>query len=237
MAAASLERAPVTCPHCGHTQLEPVAVISTVCRSCRGAIRVREQAGSPPLAAHPRSSPTQTVEVRELQCFTCGTLLAVPVTAESTMCKRCSSHIDLRDYLINQAVSRNFRTHGRFVVREKGYVFNTDSDVGDAVLKGRFHGRLFARRRLEIHSSAEIKGSVRAGLLVIPAGQTFGWTQTMQVGSAEISGELVAPLRAEGTIWIRTGGHMFGDLQARALIVEAGAVLVGAVRIGECRAS
>ena len=37
-----------------------------------------------------------------------------PPAAESTMCKRCSDYVDLRDYLINSAVSKNFRTHGRF---------------------------------------------------------------------------------------------------------------------------
>jgi cytoskeletal protein CcmA (bactofilin family) len=232
MAAASLERAPVTCPHCGHSQLEPVAVISTVCRHCRSAIRVREQAGGPTLSSQARTASGPAVERRDLVCFTCGTLLSVPLTAESTMCKRCSSHIDLRDYHINQAVSKNFRTHGRFVVREKGYVFNTDSDVGEAVLKGRFHGTLFARNRLEIYSSAEIKGSIRAGLLVIPAGQSFVWSQTVLVGSAEIAGELIAPLRAEGTVSVQSTGHLFADIEAHSLIVEPGATIVAHLRIG-----
>lgn len=234
VAAASLERAPVICPHCGHSQLEPVAVISTVCRSCRNAIRVREQAGAPPRPTRPGAvvASKPSVEVRELQCFTCGTLLIAPVSAESTMCKRCSSHIDLRDYSINQAVSRNFRTHGRFVVKEKGYVFNTDSVVGEAILKGRFHGRLNARHRLEIYSTAEVKGTISAGLLVIPAGQTFTWLQPVSIGSAEIAGELVAPLRAEGSVWVRASGHLFGDIEAHDLVVEPGAVVVGNLKIG-----
>ena len=32
------------------------------------------------------------------------------------MCKRCSTHIDLRDYQITNAVSKNFKTKGQFVI-------------------------------------------------------------------------------------------------------------------------
>jgi cytoskeletal protein CcmA (bactofilin family) len=236
MPAAPLERAPVTCPHCGHTQLEPLAVISTVCRKCRGAIQVREDARAPRKAKRSLSAGKPAVEVRDLRCFTCSTLLSVPVSAESTMCKRCSSHIDLRDYVINQAVSKNFRTHGRFEVRQRGYVFNTDSIVGEAVLKGRFHGKLYAKHRLEIHTGAEIKGSFGAGLLVIPVGQVFSWPQVIKVEAAEIEGELAGTLHADGLVSVRSSGRLFGDVQARDLVVEHGAVVVGNLQCGVRRA-
>jgi cytoskeletal protein CcmA (bactofilin family) len=231
MPGAPLERAPVTCQHCGHTQLEPVAVITTVCRSCRRAIHVREDARTPRKATK-RALPTLTaakpaVELRELQCFTCNTRLSVPVSAESTMCKRCSSHIDLRDYVINQAVSKNFRTHGRFEVKPRGYVFNTDSIVGEAVLRGRFHGKLHAKHRLEIYTGAEIKGSFQTGLLVVPQGQVFTWPQVIKVDSAEIAGELDATLEVSGVVSVKSSGRLFGDVRARNLSVEHGAVIVG----------
>src|SRR5262245_40072446 len=198
MAGAGSNRVPVTCPACGHVQLEPRAVISTVCRQCRTHIQVRGGSNADWLVRRPLAAlvePKPAVEMRAVRCFTCGTLLTVPTTAESTMCKRCSSHLDLRDYTINEAVSKNFRTHGRFVVKEKGYVFNTESVVGEAVIRGRFHGRLVAERRLEILTGAEIKGSFQTGLLVIPAGQIFSWPQTVQVHNAEVGGELSGRLR------------------------------------------
>ena len=34
--------------------------------------------------------------------------------------------MDLRDYTINSAVSKNFKTRGAFVIEPKGYVFNTE---------------------------------------------------------------------------------------------------------------
>ena len=59
------------------------------------------------------------------------------------------------------------------MIEEKGYVLNSDALVGEAVVKGRFIGKLVAEGTLEINSSANIKGSFTAGRLVIPPGPPF----------------------------------------------------------------
>ena len=158
--------------------------------------------------------------------------LDVPVSAESTMCKRCSRYVDLKDYKITTAVSKNFKTKGKFIVEAKGFVFNTEAVVGNAVLKGRFLGKLMAEHSLTIYSTAEIKGSFQTARLVIPAANHFRWHETIKVGSAEIAGELANDLRAEGTVVLKSTARLFGDLEARELVVEAGAVVVGCLRIG-----
>ena len=104
--------------------------------------------------------------------------------------------------------------------------------MGDAVLKGRFLGQLTAERSLTIYSTAEIDGTFKTAHLVIPAENHFRWKETITPGSAEIAGELVANLRAAGTITLRSTARMFGDIESGHLVVEAGAVIVGKVRIG-----
>src|SRR5258705_237209 len=141
----------VVCPKCGHTQPEPRSAYSTICKQCREHFRLDQPARSP---AKP---PKPVIEQRRVLCFQCSTELDVPLAAESTMCKRCSSHVDLRDYQITQTHSKNYRTYGRLVIEEKGYLLNTDSHVGEAGIKGRFIGNLLAERSLEIHSTASIK--------------------------------------------------------------------------------
>jgi cytoskeletal protein CcmA (bactofilin family) len=148
------------------------------------------------------------------------------------MCKRCSSHVDLRDYQITQTVSKNFRTYGRLVVEEKGYILNTDSLVGEAVIKGRLIGKIVAHRTLEIYSTASIKGSFNTGRLVIPAGNSFQWPELLRIGGAEIAGELAANIQSSGTIVLKSTGRLFGDVQAANFVVESGAVFVGNARIG-----
>lgn len=216
----------VVCPHCGHSQHEPQGVISTVCKRCRQHIRAEEL-----LKPAPKKAETAP-ELKRITCFDCGAELEVALSAESTMCKRCSRYVDLKDYHIANAVSKNFKTKGAFVVEIKGYVFNTEAIVGEAVLKGRFLGRLVAEHSLTIHSTAEIKGSFKTNRLVIPAANHFRWNDPLQLGSAEISGELVASLIATGTVVLKSTARMFGDLETANLVVEAGAVVVGRLRVG-----
>jgi len=231
----------VACPKCGHTQSEPAAAYSSVCKKCRQYFRLEDVLRPvPPAEKTPGSNGSRAKapraprlhEVRLVTCFQCGTELEVSLSAQSTMCKRCSSHLDLRDYVISSAVSKNFRTHGRFVIEEGGYVFNTETFAADVILKGRFLGKLNAAHSLEVHRTAEIKGTFQTGKLVIPAGSVFRWPETITLGGADISGELIASVKSKGRIVLRSTARWFGNLEARELVVENGAVIVGAVRVG-----
>lgn len=226
MAAKPQDNALVVCPHCGHQQPEARAAISSNCRQCGQYLRVQE-------LLHPvAKAVAPALELRHFTCFDCGAELDVPVAAQSAMCKRCSSYLDLNDYTINNAVSKNFRTKGRFVVETKGYVFNTTVVAREIVIKGQVIGKLTAEESLTLYSTAEIKGSFQTKRLIIPAGNVFHAKELLRVGAVEIAGELVGSVLAENTVTVRATGQLFGDVQARHLIVEAGAILVGRVQIG-----
>lgn len=216
----------VACPYCGHEQAEPPSAFSSVCKKCRQHLRVQEILRPKPKAAE--TAP----ERKRVTCFECGAELEVAVSAESTMCKRCSRYVDLQDYHITSTVSKNFKTKGSFVLEPKGYLLNTEAIVGDAVIKGRLLGKLTAQRSLTIYSSAEIKGSFSAARLVIPAANHFRWPEPIKTGSAEIAGELAANLDVEGTLVVKSTARLFGDVAAKNLVVESGAVVVGRARIG-----
>jgi cytoskeletal protein CcmA (bactofilin family) len=225
MPAAVKKTVAVVCPKCGHEQQEPRGAYSTVCKECRSHFRLEEVAPAQALAAKP------AIELRPIKCFQCGTEMNVPQAAESSMCKRCSSHIDLRDYQITQTLSKNFRTYGKLVLEEKGYLLNSDTLVRHAVIKGRFIGKLFAEESLEIHSSASIKGTFSSGCLIIPSGHHFRWMEPLKVRNAEIAGELIGNLQAEGVVRLKPTARHFGDIDAAGLIVESGAVFVGSASI------
>jgi cytoskeletal protein CcmA (bactofilin family)/DNA-directed RNA polymerase subunit RPC12/RpoP len=226
MPATKQDKVLVACPHCGHQQPEPRAAFSTNCKKCGQHFHVQE-------ALNPaRKTPARQLDLRRIICFECGAELDVPASAESTMCKRCSRYLDMHDYRITNAIAKNFKTKGRFTVEPKGYVFNTESIAGEVVIKGKFHGKLTAERSLTIYSTADIKGSLTAAHLIIPAENHFRWPDVMKVGSAEIAGELAAALQVTGTIMLKSSARMFGDLEADGLIVEEGAVVVGKMRIG-----
>jgi len=214
------------CPYCGHQQPESPAAYSTICKKCGQHIRVQE------IINPPRKAPVRAATQRRVSCFECATELEVPASAESTICKRCSSYVDLHDYHITNALAKNFKTKGAFVVELKGCVFNTNSIVGDAVIKGKFDGKLTVERSLTIYSTADIRGSLTAGSLIIPAGNHFRWPGQINVTSAEIAGELVANLWAENTVVLKSTSRLFGNVDARNLVVEDGALVVGNMQIG-----
>ena len=226
MPASKQDKIKVACPHCGHTQMEPRTGITTVCKKCNGHFDV--QAALKPKKKDAAVAP----EKRTVTCFECGAQLEAPVSAQSTMCKRCSRYVDLKDYRITNAVSKNFKTRGSFTIEQGGYVFNTEARVNDAVIKGRFLGKLTADRTLTIHTTAEIKGTFKAGSLIIPAANHFRWTDTIHVTSAEISGELAANVVVDNTLVLKSTARLFGNIQAANLVIEQGAVVVGALRIG-----
>jgi cytoskeletal protein CcmA (bactofilin family) len=226
MPASPQDKVLLTCPHCGHQQREPRTAISTNCRKCGRHFRIQD-------VLQPAAKPVERPqEVRALTCFDCGTELKVAPSAESTMCKRCGRYVDLKDYHITSTVSKNFKTKGAFVVETKGYVLNTEAIVGNATIKGRLIGKLFAENSLTIYSTAEIKGSFKTGKLIIPSDNHFRWHEPIRVVGAEIAGELATGLKAEGTVVLKSTARLFGDVIAKNLIVESGAVVVGALRIG-----
>jgi cytoskeletal protein CcmA (bactofilin family)/DNA-directed RNA polymerase subunit RPC12/RpoP len=228
MPASRQDKVRLTCPYCGHQQLEPSTAFSTVCKKCSQHLRVQEVLNPPP--SKPKPTVKDAPERRRVSCFECGAELEVAPSAESTMCKRCSRYVDLKDYLIKSAVSKNFKTRGAFVVELKGYVFNTEAVVGDAVIKGRFLGKLVAER-LTIYSTAEIKGTFAAAQLIVPAANTFRWKDPIKIGNGEIAGELVADVQAKGTVVLKSTARMFGNMEAKGIVVELGAVVVGKMKI------
>jgi cytoskeletal protein CcmA (bactofilin family) len=215
----------VACPRCGHQQAEPRTGVSSNCKKCGEHLRIQEILRPVPKPAD------QGPERKRITCFECGAELEVPVSAESTMCKRCSRYIDMKNYVINSAVSKNFKTKGSFVIEPKGYVFNTEAVVKEAVIKGRFLGKLFAEQSLTIYSTAEIKGSFSAGRLVVPAANHFRWAERIKVAAAEIAGELAANLSATERVVLKSTARLFGDVDTPNLVVEEGAVVVGQIRV------
>jgi cytoskeletal protein CcmA (bactofilin family)/DNA-directed RNA polymerase subunit RPC12/RpoP len=226
MAATNLDKVPVACPHCGHQQPEARSAFSTICRKCGRHFRVQE------VLNPSQKAPKRALERRRVICFECGAELDVPASAESTMCKRCSCYVDLHNYRITNAVAKNFKTKGAFVIEPKGCVFNTETIAGDISIRGRFHGKLTAERSLTVYSGADIKGNLTTARLIIPADNFFRWRDCINIGTAEIAGELAANLRATGTITLKSSARMFGDLEAGGLVMEEGAVVVGKMRIG-----
>ena len=147
------------------------------------------------------------------------------------MCKKCSSYIDLHDYSISNAVSKNFKTKGSFVIQPAGYVFNSETVAREAVIKGRFIGKLVVEGSLTLYSTANIKGDFTARQLIVPAANQFRWNGEIKVGSVDLEGELVASVVTSESIHVRSGGRLSGEILTRSLVADTGALLSVSARI------
>ena len=101
----------------------------------------------------------------------------------------------------------------------------------EIVIKGQVIGKLLAEQSLTIHGTAEIKGSFQTPLLIVPSDNAVHWRDGVQVGAVAIRGELVSNVDAATTVTVHRNGRLFGNVRARALVVEEGAVLVGEVNV------
>ncbi len=179
-------------------------------------------------------------------CPKCGHVQPEPRSAYSTLCKQCGQHFRLQEALHpavkpqklafeqKQVICFQCRAELQVAVAAESTMCKKCSSHVDlrAVVKGRFIGKLVAERTLEIHSTANIKGTFSTGRLIVPAGNHFRWAEALRVGAAEIGGELVANLQSAGTVMLKSTARFFGDVRAGNLVVESGAVFVGAARIG-----
>lgn len=224
----------MVCPRCGQSQQEPPAAYSTRCRKCGEHFRLEDvlRPNARPAGARPAPARVEPPrDGRRVACFNCGTALVVSASAQSTMCKRCSAHVDLRDYEFTGTVSKNFKTRGHCVLHEGACLLNTDSTFGHAVIKGKVIGRI-AAEELELHRTFEIKGSFKAGKLILPAGVVLRWPETVVVNAADIAGEFIGNFRSTGAITVRSTGRLFGNVEGGGLAVENGAIVVGSMKIG-----
>lgn len=209
----------VTCPHCGYIEREDAAAPFVVCGRC-GQDYGLFQGRKPP------------VEVRPVTCVHCGARLEVATAALSTICRQCSAHLDLCDYHVASIAFKSFKTAGRLIIEETGYVHDTGALVGEAIIKGKFRGNLTAARSLTIHPTGQLMGSIRTAKLIIPPRTRFVWPQELHVREAEIHGEVEMTLRAEDRVWLGSTARFLGEIRTARLIVDDGAVLVGATQAG-----
>ena len=93
--------------------------------------------------------------------------------AMSIFCQHCRKRLILENYRINtyHAV-RMFATCGDIVVEKRGLV-NAPIRVQNLTIQGKVNGDVEARGRVEIDGTGELRGSIRAAVLVVRGGGTI----------------------------------------------------------------
>lgn len=86
-------------------------------------------------------------------------------------------------------------------------------------------GELQAEGRVRVHGTVRGVVSVRGVLEVAESGVVEG--SLVEAEEVKVLGRVVANVRASGKVEIWKGGHLVGDVRARALDIEEGAFFTG----------
>lgn len=231
--------------------MEYAAVKSTMCRQCGSAFvpsapkqaqiklrAPREVPASPPPA---RDEPSLLNKIEGfwkpqrssvVECFECKTQQEISSVANSTTCRKCSAHLDLRDYKITTSFSRIIRTHGELHVTARGDLSSSHVTCRAALVEGKLRGDLHCVGTATINFSGKIPGRLSAQHILIERKSTVQFFRRVRTKSIEIRGHMTGEIIAEGVVVIHRSGSLDGNVTAKAISVEKGGMFTGQLVIG-----
>lgn len=235
--------------------MEYAAAKSTMCRQCgsafsplappRSEIKLRvprdESAPTAASAASACEGPSLFRRLDQIwakqrsstvECFDCKAKQEVISSASSTICPKCSAHLDLRDYKITTSFSRAIRTRGGLHVTGRGDLSSSNVVCAAALIEGRIRGNLTCTGMATINFVGKIPGRVVAEHVLIERKADVQFFRRVQVKSIEIRGHMSGEVKADTVVVIHRNGSLDGDVTARSISVEKGGIFSGRLIIG-----
>lgn len=226
--------------------MEYAAAKSTMCRQC-GAHFV-PLAPKLEVRLRPKDEPVETVADPSLfrklegfwtkhhssviECFDCKATQEISSAATSTICPKCSKHIDLRDYKIATSFSRSIRTHGQIHLTAKGDLSSSNVTCRSALIEGKLRGNLHCLGTATINFIGKIPGRLTAEHVLVDRKSVVQFFRRVRVKSIEIRGQVTGEIVAEGAVIIHRHAMLDGNVTAKSISVEKGGIFSGQLVIG-----
>jgi cytoskeletal protein CcmA (bactofilin family) len=226
--------------------MEYAAAKSTMCRQC-GAHFV-PSAPKLEVRLRPKDEPVGTVADPSLfrklegfwskhhraiiECFDCKATQEISSAASSTICPKCSKHMDLRDYKITTSFSRSIRTHGQIHLTAKGDLSSSSVTCRSALIEGKLRGNLHCLGTATINFSGKIPGRLTAEHVLVERKSVVQFFRRIRVKSIEIRGRMTGEIIAEAAVIIHRNAMLDGNVTAKSISVEKGGVFCGQLIIG-----
>jgi cytoskeletal protein CcmA (bactofilin family) len=230
------EKISADCPHCGFSQLESAYAKSTICKRCSQHFSIekllaKEVSSLKPPSLFERLGKLVSRESnREISCFSCHATQTVSTAAESSLCPKCGSYIDLRDFRISGPFGRTVQTQGKVTILPKGEV-TTRILCGAARVEGKVRGQLVCTGVIEMHLDGKVLGAIDGEKIVVERKSKIECSRPLKARAVEINGQINADILCEGRVTINKHGYLTGSVQARSIVVEKGGVFSGNLHI------
>ena len=225
---AKPKRVEISCPDCGHTQMEYAEANSTFCHACGHRIVLNDRSTQ----RKARKAPSRkSVARRTLPCCHCQHPLDIPEESESWQCPVCSGYLDLKDHTITTTVGRSILTYGDILVENRGSFGGNRIEGGTITLAGGLiSGQMLARQTFQITRPSRLNAEVSCDTWVMDSGSEVDNRKTVSCQSARISGKAkLRELKVSGTLHILGSGSIdVQQLVATHINVEPGGRLKAA---------
>lgn len=167
-----------------------------------------------------------------IECFDCKAAQDISSVATSTICPKCSKHIDLRDYKITTSFSRSIRTHGEIHLTAKGDLSSSNVTCRSALIEGKMRGNLQCLGTATINFIGKIPGRLTAEHVLVERKSEVHFFRRIRVKSIEIRGRMTGEIIAEGAVIIHRNATLDGNVTAKSISVEKGGIFSGQLIIG-----
>ena len=206
----------VTCPHCQHTQSEPIGAISTNCRGCGQYFKVKAKSEGRTTRA-PK-------ENREVVCVMCGSPNLVSTAALSTQCIKCSHYIELGDKIVRGVQTAKLYAYDDVLFDESCSFKGMEATGRRMEVRGKVFSKLRAAEEIVAMAGCNLSGELHAHTVRIERGaivkvQQVECDRLIVSGAVEVSGTLAA-----GEIVMKDGAAFSGKLSIpdSKLVIEPG---------------
>jgi cytoskeletal protein CcmA (bactofilin family) len=226
------------CPHCGYSQLEPVSARSTFCRQCGQHYSI-EKLLAKEVASLKQPSLLDRFgkwisreKSRFVTCFSCRERHEVPVAAESSLCPKCGSYIDIRDFRIEGPFARSIQTQGLVHLSPSADVACPRILCGTARVEGRFRGKIVCTDEATVRIGGHYEGDIDSEKVVIHPKADVAFSNAVYARAMEVDGKTRGIFVCEGRVTIRKKGVLEGTIYARSIAVDKGGIFSGNLFIG-----
>ena len=232
-----LEKISADCPHCGFTQLESSHAKSTFCRKCGEhysieKLLMRETDSLKGPSFFDKVGKLLSREtIRDISCLSCSATQHVSSSAQSSLCPKCGSYIDLRDFKIAGPFGRSIQTQGEVTITSKGDASSSRIVCREARIEGQMRGTLTAAI-VHVKVQGKLMGAIESPRLIIEKKSDVEFVRPIKVQAIEINGKISARIVCDGQVTINKGGYLEGTVFAKSINVEKGGVFSGELFIG-----
>ncbi len=233
------EKISADCPHCGFSQLESAYAKSTICRKCSQAYSIEKLLAKEvsslkaPSFLDKIGKLISRETVREVSCFSCNAVQQVSSAAESSLCPKCGSYIDLRNFKITGPFGRSIQTQGEVVITSKGDATSQRILCGTARIEGKMRGQMLCTHTVYVKMQGKLQGSIESEKVVVEKKSETELAKPIRARSIEIDGTVKGDIVCDGKVTINKHGNLSGVVHARSIVVEKGGIFSGELHIGE----